>query len=76
MAENRKLTLDQVAVLLTAMLGKPIARHSVYRAAVGAGVLNDDGSLDERFVTQMAQTYERTYGSRWFRPDYEPKPAA
>jgi hypothetical protein len=76
MAENRKLRLDQVAVRLTAMLGKPIARHSVYRAAVGAGVLNEDGTLDERFVKPMAETYERSYGARWFRPDYETKPAA
>jgi len=76
MAENRKLSLDAVAVRLTARLRKPIARHSVYRAVVGAGVLNDDGSLDEPFVEQMAETYEHSYGSRWFRPNCEPKPAA
>jgi hypothetical protein len=78
MAEKSALSLDEVAVRLTGILGKPIARHSVARAAVAAGILNPDGTIDAPYVPKMAATYRRSYGSRWFAPTTatEPKPAA
>jgi hypothetical protein len=65
-----------MAVRLTQRLRRPISAQSVERGARRRGVLNEDGTIDQRYETEMATTNERSYGSRWFPPNAERNPAA
>ena len=71
----RKISIDEATVRLVAILHKPIARHSVSRAAIAAGV-SDGKTMNEPIVQQMANTYRASFGRNWFPPMSETKPAA